>query len=106
MAEIEKVYSISKVDGDVLLHHGSFGWVRAEPGMTFPECLRVTIKTAANGSAEIINSDGRRVSVPAKSLQLVDGFFTQEDIDTLRFIKVTARDMMAARSRTRLAPAV
>ena len=106
MPNIKKVYSISKVEGDVLLHHGTFGWVRAEPGMTFPECLRVTIKTSANGSAEIINANGRRVSVPAKSLQLVDGFFTQDDIDTLRFIKVTARDMMAARTRLRLSPAV
>ena len=106
MAEIEKVYSISRVEGEVLLHHGSFGWVRAEPGMTFPECLRVTIKTSANGTAEIINANGKRVSVPAKSLQLVDGFFSQDDVDSLRFIKVTARDMMAARTRMRLAPAV
>ena len=105
MSVIDRVYSISRVEGDVLLHHEAFGWLRAEPGMTIPECLRVTIKTSANGSAEIINADGRRVSVPGQMHQPVDGFFAYDDVDNLRFIKVTARDMMSARYLQKLEPA-
>ncbi|MFL6466471.1 MAG: hypothetical protein ACJ72Z_00785 [Pyrinomonadaceae bacterium] len=104
MSDTEKNYSIDKVNGDVLLHHGSFGWVRAQEGMTFPECLRVTIKTGPNGVAEVINSEGSRYNVPPRTLRLIDGLFSEADMDTLRFIKVSARDMRAARVQTRLAP--
>ncbi len=101
-----RTYSIGKIDGDVLVHHGAFGWVRAREGMGFPETTRITIKTGKNGTAEIFNSDGKRFQVPPKSLRLIDGSFTKDDIDTLRFIKVSARDMKAARSWERLVPAV
>lgn len=105
MSVTDRVYSISRVEGDVLLHHDALGWLRAEPGMTVPECLRITIKTSANGSAEITNADGRRVNVPAQTHQLVDGFFSNDEIDTLRSIQVTARDMMSSRYRLKLEPA-
>jgi len=106
MRDEERNYSITKIKGDVLLHHGAFGWVRAEEGTTFPEYLRVTIKTGSNGVAEIINAEGRRSLIPPGSLRLIDGFFSEDDMDTLRLIKVKARDMKAARIRMRLEPAV
>jgi hypothetical protein len=106
MTELDRNYSIVSIDGDVLLHHGAFGWVRAEAGMSFPECLRVTIKTGPEGRAEIINSNGNTFNVPPKTLRMIDGMFSEDDIDTLRFIKVSARDMRASRISVRLAPAV
>ena len=106
MSESEREYSISKIEGDVLLHNVAFGWVRAEEGMSFPECLRVTIKTGPNGRVEIINSRGIRFQIPPKSLRLIDGLFSEDDVDTLRFIRVSARDMKAARRSMKLAPAI
>ena len=106
MNDTAKTYSIGKIEGDVLVHHGSFGWVRAREGMGFPETTRITIKTGKDASVEIVNADGKRFQVPSRSLRLIDGGFTENDIDTLRFIKVSARDMKAARTWERLAPAV
>jgi hypothetical protein len=106
MTDRERNYSIAKIEGDVLLYHGAFGWVRAEAGMSFPECIQVTIKTGPEGRAEIINSNGNVFNVPPKTLRLIDGMFSEDDIDTLRFIKVSARDMRASRISVRLAPAV
>ena len=106
MTEAERNYSIAKIEGDVLLHHGAFGWVRAEAGMSFPACIQVTIKTGPDGRAEIINANGNIFNVPPKTLRLIDGMFSEDDIDTLRFIKVSARDMRASRISVRLAPAV
>jgi hypothetical protein len=106
MADVERNYSIARIEGDVLLHHVAFGWVRAQPGMSFPECIRVTVKTGLDGRAEIINSNGNRFQVPPKTLRVVDGLFSEDDIDTMRFVKVSARDMRAARTSMRLAPAI
>ena len=106
MTDRERNYSIAKIEGDVLLYHGAFGWVRAEAGMSFPECIQVTIKTGPEGRAEIINANGNVFNVPPKTLRLIDGMFSEDDIETLRFIKVSARDMRAARTSMRLAPAV
>jgi hypothetical protein len=106
MSGTERNYLISKVVGDVLLHHGAFGWVRAEEGLEFPECMRVTIKTAANSRVKIVNSRGITFEIPPKSLRLVDGLFSEDDVETLRFIKVSARDMKAARRSMKLAPAI
>lgn len=106
MHNTAKTYTIERIEGDVLVHHGAFGWVRAREGMGFPESTRVTIKTGKNSTAEILNANGKNFQIPPGSLRLVDGHFTEDDIDTLRFIKVSARDMKAARSWERLAPAV
>jgi hypothetical protein len=106
MENSAKTYSIGRIEGDVLVHHGAFGWVRAREGMGFPETTRITIKTGKDATAEIVNTDGRRFEVPPRSLRLIDGRFTEDDIQKLRFIKVSARDMKAARSLERLAPAL
>ena len=104
MSETDRNYSIVKVEGDVLIHHGTFGWVRAEEGMRLPECLSVTIKTGPTGAATITNSNGDRYNVPPRTFRLIDGSFAGCGIDPLRFIKVTARDMRAARVPMRLPP--
>lgn len=104
MSESLRNYSIDKVEGDVLIHHGTFGWVRAEEGMRLPECLSVTIKTGPTGAATITNSNGDSYSVPPRTFRLIDGSFSGCGIDPLRFIKVSARDMRAARVPMRLAP--
>ena len=106
MESTVKTYSIENIEGDVLVHHGLSGWVRAREGMEFPENTRITVKTGKNGTAEIINADGERFQVPPRSIRTVDGTFTADYIDTLRFIKVSARDMKAARSWERLSPAI
>jgi hypothetical protein len=101
-----KTYSIEKIEGDVLIYHELFGWVRAREGMELAANARITIKTGKNGMAVIVNAEGHRLEVPPRSLRLVYGSFTEAEIETLRFVKVNARDMKAARTWERLAPAV
>ena len=106
MDDTSKTYSIVKIEGDVLVYHGLFGWVRAREGMAFAENVQITIKTARNGSATVVNADGQQFQVPPRSLRLVHGGSTEDDIKTLRFVKVNAREMKAARTWERLAPAI
>ncbi|HLA94866.1 MAG TPA: hypothetical protein VK612_04035 [Pyrinomonadaceae bacterium] len=89
-----------------MLHDGNSGWVRAYAGMVFPSNTQVTIKTGLSGNAEIINANGERVNLPANSMKIVTAKFSADDVDTLRQFRITARDMMTARSavRHRLAP--
>ena len=101
-----KTYAIGKIKGEVLVHHPAFGWIRAREGMGFPDTTRITIKTARDAAVEIVNASGKTFQIPERSLKLIDGSFTEVDIDTLRFIKVNAREMKAARRWTRLARAI
>ena len=107
MSVSEKGFSIAKVTGEVMLHDGASGWVRARSGMSFNAGYEVTIKTGSTGSADIINARGECVNIPPKSLKVVSGSFSEDDIDTLRNIRLTAWDMMAARvpARQSVAPA-
>ena len=90
-----------------MLHDGASGWVRARSGMSFHAGFEVTIKTGSTGRAEIINSRGEHVNVPPRSLKVLSANFSEDDIDTLRNIRLTAWDMMAARvpARQSVAPA-
>ena len=102
---VEKGFSIANVVGEVMLHDGSSGWLRARSGMTFRAGYEITIKTGSTGTAEIINARGEHVNIPPKSLKVVSGDFSEDDIDTLRNIRLTAWDMMAARVPVRVSPA-
>ena len=106
MDNTANTYSIGKIEGDVLVHHGLSGWVRAREGMEFAENVRITIKTGKNGIAEIVNANGQRFRIPPRSLSMIDGRVTEDDISNLRFTKVNARVMKAARTWERLAPAI
>lgn len=97
MSAAEKGFSIAKVVGEVMLHDGRTGWVKASDGMKFHAGSEVTVKTGSTGHAEIINARGERVEIPPKSMKVVSGTFSEDDIDTLRNIRLTAWDMMAAR---------
>lgn len=107
MSGIETMMSIVKVDGEVMLHDGKSGWVRAHAGMVFPAHAEVTIKTGSTGRAEIINARGHLVALPPNSMNLISSDFFAEDLDAMRRFAITARDMMAARvpERQRVAPA-
>ena len=107
MSTAEKVFSIAKVDGEVMLHDGSSGWVRARAGMTFRAGYEITLKTGSTGHAEIINARGEHVNIAPKSLKVINGDFSEDDIETLRNIRLTAWDMMSARIPVRqpVAPA-
>lgn len=107
MSKTEKGFSIATVDGEVMLHDGRSGWVQARSGMSFHAGFEVTIKTGSTGSAEIVNSRGEHIQIPPRSMKVVSGGFSEDDIDTLRNIRLTAWDMMAARVPTRqsVAPA-
>lgn len=107
MSVSENGFSIAKVTGEVMLHDGASGWVRARSGMSFHAGYEVTIKTGSTGSADIINARGECVNIPSRSLKVVSGSFSEDDIDTLRNIRLTAWDMMAARvpARQSVAPA-
>jgi hypothetical protein len=102
---VEKGFSIAKVVGEVMLHDGRSGWVQARDGMSFHAGFEVTIKTGSTGQAEIVNARGEHVNIPARSLKVVSGSFSEDDIDTLRNIRLTAWDMMSARVPTRQAVA-
>ena len=102
----DKTYSIEGIEGDVLVHHGLFGWIRAREGMEFADNVQITIKTGKNGTAHIVNAYGQQFQVPPRSLSLLHGGSTGDDIDTLRFIRVSAREVKAARKWTRLATAL
>ena len=107
MSRIETLMSITKVEGEVMLHDGNSGWVRAHPGMVFPKNSEVTIKTGSSGRAEIINTRGELVNLPGNCLKVICDDFSADDVDTLKQITLTARDMMAAsiRQRHTIAPA-
>jgi len=107
MSTAGKSFSIAKVDGEVMLHDGSSGWMRARAGMTFRADFEITIKTGSTGHAEIINACGERVNIAPKSLKVISGSFSEDDIETLRNIRLTAWDMMSARvpARQPVAPA-
>lgn len=105
MSTVEKGFSIAKVDGEVMLHDGSSGWMRARAGMTFRAGFEITLKTGSTGHAEIINARGERVNITPKSLKVISGSFSEDDIDTLRNIRLTAWDMMSARVPVRISPA-
>ena len=105
MSGIETLMSIVKVEGEVMLHDGKSGWVRAHAGMVFPANAEVTVKTGAAGRAEIINARGQLVNVPRSSMKLLTSDFSADDIDTLKQFAITARDMMANRIPQRVAPA-
>ena len=107
MSTAGKGFSIAKVDGEVMLHDGVSGWIRARAGMTFRADFEITLKTGSTGHAEIINSRGERVNITPRSLRVVSGSFSEDDIETLRNIRLTAWDMMSARVPVRqpIAPA-
>jgi hypothetical protein len=106
MDKTAKTYSIVKIEGDVLVHHALSGWVRAREGMEFDENVRITVKTGKNGVAHVVNADGLLLRVTPRSLNMIDGRSTEEDLGKLRFVKVNARVMKAARTWERLAPAM
>lgn len=108
MSGIETLLSIVKVEGEVMLHDGRSGWVRARAGMVFPAGAEVTIKTGSTGRAEIINSRGELVQLPQNSMKLITADFSADDVDTLRHLRITACDMLSARSiiRQTLSPSV
>lgn len=101
MSGIETLMSIVKVEGEVMLHDGRSGWVRALGGMVFPLTAEITIKTGLSGCAEVITARGELVRIPPNSLQLISKSFSADDVDTLRKFAITARDMMAARISAR-----
>lgn len=107
MSTVQKGFSIANVIGEVMLHDGNSGWVQARSGMTFHAGFEVTVKTGSTGKADIINALGEYISIPPRSLKVVSGSFSENDIDTLRNIRLTAWDMMAARvpARRSVAPA-
>jgi len=100
MSTVDKGFSIAKVVGEVMLHDGQSGWVRARSGMSFHAGYEVTVKTGSTGSAEVVNGQGEHVRIPPRSMKVVSGSFSENDIDTLRNIRLTAWDMMAARVPT------
>lgn len=97
MYPTEKGFSIVKVDGEVMLHDGRSGWVEARAGMSFRAGFEITVKTGSMGRAEIVNARGEHIHILPKSLKVVSATFSEDDIDTLRHIRLTAWDMMAAR---------
>ena len=97
MSTIEKGFSFAYVDGEVMLHDGSSGWTRACAGMAFRAGFEITLKTGSTGHAEIINGRGERIHITPKSLRVISGSFSEDDIETLRHIRLTAWDMMSAR---------
>jgi hypothetical protein len=97
MSVTERVYSIAKVAGEVMLHDGRSGWVRAQAGMSFRAGFEITLKTGSTGRVEIVNAGGEHINIPPRSMKVVSGDFSEDDIDTLRNIRLTARDMMSAR---------
>ena len=107
MTGIETLMSIVKVEGEVMLHDGRSGWVRAHSGMVFPAGAEITVKTGRSGRAEIINGRGELVVLPRDSMQTINASFSADDVDTLRQIAISARDIVAVRSmiRQRVAPA-
>lgn len=94
MSTAGKSFSIAKVDGEVMLHDGTSGWMRARAGMVFRADFEITVKTGSTGHAEIINVHGERVNIASKSLR---GSFSEDDVETLRNCRLTAWDMMSAR---------
>ena len=108
MSGIQTLMSIVKIEGEVMLHDGRSGWVRAHAGMVFPAGAEVTVKTGRTGTAGIINARGELVNLPANSMKLITEDFSADDVDTQRHLRVSAYDMLSARSliRQSLAPSV
>ena len=108
MSMIETLMSIVKVDGEVMLHDGRSGWVRAYAGMVFSAGAEITVKTGLSGRAEVISPRGERIVLPPHSMRTISGAFAADEVDTLRQIAISARDIVAVRSvvRQRVAPAV
>ena len=107
MLGVVTMMSIVKAEGEVMIHDGRSGWVRAVAGMVFPAKAKVTIKTGSDGTGEIINAKGERVALAPSSLLVVCACGTSDDADTLRRITLSAADVRVARVlfRRRLVPA-
>jgi hypothetical protein len=108
MSGIQTLMSIVKVEGEVMLHDGRSGWARAHAGMVFPAGAEITVKTGRSGTAQIINARGELVQLPPNSMRLITKDFSADDVDTQRHLRVSAYDMLSARSliHQSLAPSV
>ena len=104
MSPTKTLISIRKVEGEVMLHDGSSGWVRASSGMIFSLNSEVTIKTGHSGRAEIANSQGDIMILPENSLKPVSEYFRSDAASQL----ISARDLLdnSVLRRYRLAPAI
>lgn len=107
MNGIETLVSIIKVEGEVMLHDGKSGWVKAIQGMVFPADAEITIKSGSSGSAELINQRGEIVRLGAASMKVISKDFFDFEVDTLRNFTISAYEMMSSRStvRRQLSPA-
>lgn len=106
MSGIETLLSIVRVEGEVMLHDGKSGWVKAHAGMVFPAGAEVTVKTGSTGRAEIINARGELVQLPQNSMKLITADFSADDVDTARHLRISAYDMLSARIHQSIAPAI
>ena len=108
MSGIVTMMSIVRVEGEVMLHDGQSGWVKAFAGMVFPANAKLTIKTGHTGSGDIINTRGELVPLEPNSMLVVCSSGTADDVDTLRHISLNLDEVRRACSimRQRLAPAV
>ncbi len=107
MNGIKTLVSIVRVDGEVMLHDGRSGWVRAIAGMVFPPESDITIKSGSSGSADIINRRGELIHLEPGTMKIISRDFFDYEVETLRNFAITASDIMSPRSPVfqRLQPA-
>ena len=106
MNGIETLVSIVRVEGEVMLHNGTSGWVRALAGMVFPPDSDITIKSGSSGRAELINRNGQLVRLGPGSMKIISKDLFDFEVDTLRNFTLTTGEMMSTTHivRERLLP--
>jgi hypothetical protein len=106
MSGVVTMMSIVKAEGEVMIHDGRSGWMRAVAGMVFPAKAKLTIKTGSDGRGEIINARGEHVRLEPSSMLVVCACGTADDVDTLSRITLNGADVRIARIlfRRRLVP--
>jgi len=100
------LYRVAFVEGDVTITHEHFGSRNAERGMRFTDAAGITIQTGLSSRVIVITPRGDAMDIGEMSHQVISRFASQDFVDTLRNLYVTARDMKSARRFVTLAAAV
>lgn len=106
MKNSSDLYNVAFVEGEATITHEQLGTCRAKSGISFSDAAKITIRTGPSSRVIVMTPRGDAIEIGEMSSQVIEKHSSQDFIDTLRNLPVTARDMMASRRMVRLGTAV
>lgn len=106
MTASNNLYRVAFVEGEVTITHEHLGTRKAEQGMLFTDAASITIRTGLSSRVIVVKPRGDAMYIGEMSNQTISRNVSQEFVDTLRNLYVTARDMKSARRFVKLTAAV